>query len=628
MNQAATTTALVPSPDPSVYGQTVTLTATVTAVAPGAGTPTGTVQFYTPKFVIGTASLVGDVATITVSSLPAGDYALEAQYQGDASFQGSISSTVDQTVDQASTTTSLSLSSSTVSYGNPVTFTAAVTALAPGSGSPTGSVEFFDGGTDLGSGDLAGGTATFTISTLTAGDHQITAQYQGDTNFLGSTSSAQTLTVETVDPYTVSTTADSRTGSLRQAIMNADAAISGPITITFNIPTSDPNFVDDDSGMNGGDAAPDIFVISPLSPLPALNNPNASIIIDGRTQTSFTGDTNPFGPEVVLDGTSAGSSNGLLIQSSGNEVFGLDIRSFSANGIEIAGGSNNWIAGNDIGTDPTGTAPVGNGIDGVDIENGAYSNLIGTNGDGIDDGAEGNVISGNVARGVIIDGAGTDFNVVAGNLIGTDATGTAALPNLGDAGVTIADGAQNNRIGTNADGVSDDLERNVISGNAGSGVRFQDAGTSFNVVAGNYIGTTADGAIALGNGNQGIDIHAPNNTVGGITAASRNVIASNSSSGIYIYNTNATGNLVEGNYIGTDATGTVALGNHNDSITIDEAPDNTVGGTGAARGTSSPTPTTAASTSTASMPPATWSRGTSSAPTGRAPSPLATTITA
>jgi hypothetical protein len=243
--------------------------------------------------------------------------------------------------------------------------------------------------------------------------------------------------------FTVSNTDDSGSGSLRQAILDADAATSGPITIALQIPTSDPNFVDDDSGLSGGDSAADVFVISPLSPLPALNNPNAAIIIDGGTQTAFTGDTNPFGPEVVLDGTSAGLANGLVILSGGNEVHGLDIRRFSYDGIFVPGGVDNWIAGNDIGTDATGTIALGNNGVGVAIVAGARSNIIGTDGDGVGDAAEGNLISGNGSNGVEIDDAGTSGNLVAGNLIGTDASGTRALANSN--GVVIyADG---NRVG-------------------------------------------------------------------------------------------------------------------------------------------------------------------------------------
>ena len=284
------------------------------------------------------------------------------------------------------------------------------------------------------------------------------------------------------DPYTVTTTADSGAGSLRQAILNADAATSGPITITFQIPTSDPNFA-------GG-----VFVIQPAAALPAINNPNASIIIDGRTQSAFSGDTNPFGPEVVLDGTNAGSSNGLVIQSDGNEVHGLDIRKFSGDGIAISGGSDNWIAGNFLGTDATGTVVAGNTGSGVDLYNAASFNIIGTNGDGTDDANEGNLISGNF-NAVSLQGTGVTENVVAGNLIGSDRTGTIALGQLSD-NVWIVRGASNNRVGTNFDGVSDDLERNVIVGARYSGVAIFNDHTDGNVIAGNYIGVNATGTKA------------------------------------------------------------------------------------------------------------------------------------
>src|SRR5207248_10212004 len=123
----------------------------------------------------------------------------------------------------------------------------------------------------------------------------------------------------------VTNTNDSGPGSLRQAILNANAS-AGADTIVFNIPTSDPNFVDVDAALPGGDAAPDVWVIKPLSALPALSDASGGTTIDGRTQTTFGGDTNPFGPEVVLDGSLAGAGvNGLTILASGNQVFGLNV---------------------------------------------------------------------------------------------------------------------------------------------------------------------------------------------------------------------------------------------------------------------------------------------------------------
>jgi hypothetical protein len=89
----------------------------------------------------------------------------------------------------------------------------------------------------------------------------------------------------------------------------------------------------------------------------------------------------------------------------------------------------NVVAGNRIGTDVTGAIPLGNGLEGVSIRYGAYGNRIGTNGDGLADAAEGNTISGN-AHGVVIESAGTHDNLVAGNFIGTDASGTQPLGNV------------------------------------------------------------------------------------------------------------------------------------------------------------------------------------------------------
>ena len=130
--------------------------------------------------------------------------------------------------------------------------------------------------------------------------------------------------------------------------------------------------------------------------------------------------------------------------------------------------------------------------------------MIGTNGDGSGDADEGNLISGNFHAGVSIVRLGTDFNVVAGNLIGTDVFGTSAIPNStsnGEVGVFIGLQAASNLIGTNGDGTSDALERNVISGNMGfDGLIIQ--GGNDNVVAGNFIGTTANGLAALPNTRQ------------------------------------------------------------------------------------------------------------------------------
>src|SRR5262249_31034509 len=154
---------------------------------------------------------------------------------------------------------------------------------------------------------------------------------------------------------------------------------------------------------------------------------------------------------------------------------------------------------------------------GVFIALAASGNTIG----GTTPGAR-NVLSGNRGSGVWIEGAGTTGNVVAGNFIGTDVTGTAALAHR--IGVRIIVGGRGNTIGGTSAGAG-----NVISGNVDSGVWIQGAGTTGNVVAGNFIGTNADGTAALGNGADGvlIDGGASSNTIGGPTPDTGNVIAFN-----------------------------------------------------------------------------------------------------
>ena len=98
------------------------------------------------------------------------------------------------------------------------------------------------------------------------------------------------------------------------------------------------------------------------------------------------------------------------------------------------------MTGNFIGTDPTGTLPLGNGGVGVFVLNGAESNIVGTNGDGHGDAAERNVISNNPYQGIYVGNTGTDYNVIAGNFIGTDVTGKVPMGN-GNNGIWILMGA-------------------------------------------------------------------------------------------------------------------------------------------------------------------------------------------
>ena len=163
-------------------------------------------------------------------------------------------------------------------------------------------------------------------------------------------------------------------------------------------------------------------------------------------------------------------------------------------------------------------------------------------------------------------------NIIEGNFIGTDVTGSVALGNAFD-GVPIT-GAPGNTIGGTLAGT-----RNVISGNTWSGVGIS-SGATGNLVQGNFIGTDVNGTTALGNGNHGIEIaDAPNNTIGGAIAGAPNVISGNTWEGVRVGGLDATGNLVQGNFIGTDVTGTVDLGNSLRGVLIwQDGSSNTIGG--------------------------------------------------
>jgi streptogramin lyase len=191
--QAATTTALRTSAPTAVFGQPVTLTATVNSPA---GTPTGTVTFKDGNTVLGFAAVnAAGQATLTLT-LGVGSHALTASFAATGAFTGSTSAIVAETVNPAAKATSLRASANSVLTGRPVTFAATVTAVAPGAGTPTGTVTFMDGHTVLGTGALnSSGAATLTISSLPVGQHAITAVYSGAATFAGSASASATETI-------------------------------------------------------------------------------------------------------------------------------------------------------------------------------------------------------------------------------------------------------------------------------------------------------------------------------------------------------------------------------------------------------------------------------------------------
>lgn len=244
------------------------------------------------------------------------------------------------------------------------------------------------------------------------------------------------------------------------------------------------------------------------------------------------------------------------------------------------GATQNRLAGNIIGANAAGSAALPNHDDGISLW-GAPGNVIGTNGDGLADAMEGNLISGNAGEGIYIYGITSTLNVVSDNIIGTNAAGNAALTNLG-AGIWLS-GAPGNLIGTNGDGLSDDLEGNLISGNKLDGLYLDGITTTQNIIAGNFIGTDITGTQVLTNGWYGIEVfNAPANYIGtdgdGVSdMLERNLISGNGLDGIAIGGVSAYQNVVAGNYVGTDVNGGAAIPNGSRGILIDNATGNVIG---------------------------------------------------
>ena len=410
-------------------------------------------------------------------------------------------------------------------------------------------------------------------------------------------SAATTLTVTNTD--------DSGLGSLRQAILDANADASpDPVFIEFNIPGAG------------------VQTIAPLTALPIITRP---VKIDGYTQPGSSTNSLAEGDDAVLliqlTGTNNTSQTCIYLGagSDGSVIRGLVINGFDSEPGILANSSSNVIAGNFIGTDANGGTNLAN-YDGVDFSYCSFNTVGGTAP------ADRNVISGNSYHGIYFYGLCAS-NVVQGNFIGTDRNGTNAIPNVN--GVVIYAEVANVIGGTSP------AERNIISGNSSYAIQVESpenvvqgnyigtdvsgrravanyagiaivgdapgcliggsvpgAGnlissnladaividTSSNIVQGNLIGVDVTGTNAMGNGGFGVTVGVASsgNLIGGAASAARNVIA-NDQHGIGIYG--GTNNVIQGNYIGTDVTGSKNFGNSGYGIYCDSAPDTLIGGT-------------------------------------------------
>jgi hypothetical protein len=363
--------------------------------------------------------------------------------------------------------------------------------------------------------------------------------------------------------FTVTSTADAGPGTLRQAILDANAA-GGADTIGFNI---------------GGAG---VHTIVPASALPTITGP---VTIDGYTQTGAAPNTN--GPElgtnaqlmIEVDGTNTGALTTDAIlhftpTADGSTVRGLVLNRAASSGILVEGTDGVVIEGNFIGTNPAGNAGLGNDFVGILLNTGPANVTIG----GITPAAR-NLISGNTFNGIIFGqgggaGGGGANHLVQGNLIGTDASGGNAIPGQ-QVGIETLGTTSNILIGgTTA------ASRNVVSGNVNYGIRFRGTGAG-KVASGNYVGTNPAGDAPVPNASYGIEVEAADVLIGGTADGAGNLASGNGLNGINIFQ--AVGAVVQGNLVGTDATGTFAIGNGTDGIVVG-ANGTIVGGVNAGEG--------------------------------------------
>ena len=328
--------------------------------------------------------------------------------------------------------------------------------------------------------------------------------------------------------------------------------------------------------------------ILPLSPLPDLSE-HSGIIINGTTQPGYSGT-----PVVQIDGSELGAADGLRSTAGHAVITGLCIHSFRGNGIVLRGSHFSTIQGNYIGTDVTGTVARPNSLYGVFILESTGNDIGGTlpgqgdlisgNGDGVFVSAEDNIVHGNligtdasgtlplgnILRGVVVDGRkniiggtipaaantiaasglygvvlepGASDNRIIGNRIGTDVSGTLALPNLQGVLVDEAPGrAPPNTIGEPGAG-------NLIAGNLSAGVVVSGADADGNLIQGNTVGLAADGVSALPNLGDGVvfESGAANTLFGGTGTGEGNTVAYNGGAGVLVES--GTGHRLSGNAI-------------------------------------------------------------------------------
>ncbi len=293
----------------------------------------------------------------------------------------------------------------------------------------------------------------------------------------------------------------------------------------------------------------------------AVNPPisDGGTTVDGSTQRANSGaDSNTRGPEIELFGNGI-SAVGLTLSGANEVVRELAINGFGGTGVLVTSNGGSTIAGCYIGTNAIGTLVSAN--DGYGIEIRTSGNTIGGTLAG-----DRNIVSGSGIDGIYLNGATATGNQILGNYIGVNAAGDGDFGN-GQHGIVVE--GPDNQIGGVAAGA-----RNVISGNTRSAIFLTGTSAMNNVIRGNYLGTDESGVSSIANDWDGVTIRAgaTQDTIGGTTTESRNIIAGNTEDGIYIGDEASDGHVIEGNWIGVNALGN-PLANGWHGITVDLGAD-------------------------------------------------------
>lgn len=180
--KASTELSLTSSLNPAPYGSSGTLKATVKTIAPGGGSPPGTVTFREGATVLATVPISAGVAKYALKAMTPGDHEITATYNGDANYEAGEGA-ITQTIVKASTTVTLTSTKNPAPSGSSGTLKATVKPVAPGGGTPPGTVTFSEGSMVLATIPLSGSTASYPLKGLTVGTHEITAAYSGGANY-------------------------------------------------------------------------------------------------------------------------------------------------------------------------------------------------------------------------------------------------------------------------------------------------------------------------------------------------------------------------------------------------------------------------------------------------------------